>query len=154
MDELPLWIATRNGSCVATLSVHCWQSTAHTVGSGSLAIGIGAGLCMVPAKVSTGCPADRGIPFATGCGGVGLTGGSASAGRVAAPTTAAASSARGQVRIGAPYRRYVMLTHGMVPLSAITPQGRSRTRRYDVARRRPAGQDTKEGLLKAALDVF
>src|SRR3954462_3222913 len=108
MDELPLWIATRNASCVATLSVHCWQSTAHTVGSGSLAIGIGAGLCIVPANVSTGCPVDSAIPCAIGWGDAVLIGWTASAGRVAAPTTAAASSAMGQIRIAAPYRRYVL----------------------------------------------
>src|SRR4051794_286743 len=112
MDELPLWIATRNGSCVDTFNDHSWQSTAQTVGSGSLAIGIGAGLCIVPAKVSTGCPGDSAVPCETGCGDVVLTGGIASAGSAAAPTTAAASRARGQVLIGAPYRRYVVLTRG------------------------------------------
>src|SRR3954451_5992181 len=127
IDELPLRIAARNGSLVDTFSDHSWQFTAQTVGSGSVAIGIGAGLCIVPWKVSTGCAGDSAVPSATGVGDDVLIGGTASAGSAAAPTTAAASRARGQVRIGAPYRRYVLLTRGMVPLSTITAQGRSRT---------------------------
>src|SRR3954452_6000767 len=89
IEELPLRIAARNGSFVDTFSDHSWQLTAQTVGSGSVAMGVGAGLCMVPSNVSTGCAADSAVPSATGVGDDVLTGGTANAGSAAAPTTTA-----------------------------------------------------------------
>src|SRR3954453_6235420 len=86
-------MATRKRFEVCTVSDHRWQSTAHTVGSGSETVGSGVGLCIWPRNRSTGGAADRAVACARFEGGEVPTGCAVADAPVVAELKAAATEA-------------------------------------------------------------